>query len=257
VEECGHIVGARKGELLTQPLEFPKCHKVLPQPKLASRKSEDLRKKGPVLIAAMTDAEVIKRAQAGDVSCFEALYLRHRRRVFSLCLRMLGDYALAEDFTQEAFLQLYRKIGTFRGESALSTWLHRLSVNIVLMHFRRRGLMEVPLEETLDPQQPEDRQRDIGRRDDVLYGSVDRIALERALADLAPGYRIIFILHGIEGYEHNEIAEILGCSVGNSKSQLHKSRIRLRTLLSVGDRKAPASGLYRGEVAGAVNQLAA
>jgi RNA polymerase sigma-70 factor, ECF subfamily len=242
---------------LSRALLLQNCHNALYPPQLAIPKTKDLLKTKTSLIAGMTDAEVIKKAQAGDVSCFEALYVRHRRQVFSLCLRMLGDHALAEDFTQDAFLQLYRKIGTFRGESAFSTWLHRLSVNIVLMHFRRRGLTEVPLEETLDPQQPEGRQRDIGRRDDVLYGSVDRITLERALADLAPGYRIIFILHDIEGYEHNEIAEILGCSIGNSKSQLHKSRMRLRTLLSGGDRKSPTSGLCSGEAAVALNQLAA
>ena len=179
----------------------------------------------------MTEAEVIRKAQAGDVSCFEALYGLHKRRVFSLCLRMTGNYAQAEDFTQEAFLQLYRKIASFRGESAFSTWLHRLTVNIVLMQFRKKGLTEVSLEATLEPQQEDSAPKDIGTRDDVLHGAVDRLALERALGDLPPGYRIIFVLHDIEGYEHNEIAEMLGCSIGNSKSQLHKARLKLRTLL--------------------------
>src|SRR5690348_10617428 len=156
----------------------------------------------------------------------------HKRRVYSLCLRMTGNTAEAEDLTQEAFLQLYRKIATFRGESAFSTWLHRLSMNIVLMHLRKKGLPEVSLEEVLEPQRDDNPRKEIATRDDTLHGSIDRLVLEKVLEDLPPGYRIIFILHDIEGYEHNEIGEMLGCSIGNSKSQLHKARIKLRTLLA-------------------------
>jgi RNA polymerase sigma-70 factor (ECF subfamily) len=191
----------------------------------------------PILFAGLTEAEVIDKARAGDTDCFEALYAQHKRRVFSLCLRMTGDHAQAEDFTQEAFLQLYRKIASFRGESAFSTWLHRLTVNIVLMHWRKKGLMEVSLEETLEPQFEDGPKKDIGKRDDVLHGSIDRMTLEQAIGSLSPGYRIIFVLHDIEGYEHNEIAEMLGCSIGNSKSQLHKARMKLRTLLPRNGRK--------------------
>ena len=181
----------------------------------------------------MTESEIVAKAQAGDVACFEALYARHRRRVFSLCLRMTANHAEAEDLTQEAFLQLYRKIASFRGESAFSTWLHRLSVNIVLMSFRKKGIAEVSLEEALEPQQQEEGpSRDVGMRDNVLHGSIDRLTLEKAIGELAPGYRITFVLHDIEGYEHNEIAEMLCCSIGTSKSQLHKARMKLRTLLS-------------------------
>ena len=180
---------------------------------------------------AMTEAEIIGKAQAGDVHSFEALYDRHKRRIFSLCLRMTRNYAQAEDLTQEAFLQLHRKIASFRGESAFSTWLHRLSLNIVLMHLRKKGLPEVSLEEVLEPQQDDSPRREIATKDNTLHGSIDRMVLEKALEDLPPGYRIIFILHDIEGYEHNEIGEILGCSIGNSKSQLHKARMKLRTLL--------------------------
>ena len=146
---------------------------------------------------------------------------------------MVGNTAEAEDLTQEAFLQLYRKIATFRGESAFSTWLHRLSVNVVLMHLRKKGLAEVSLEESLEPQQEDGPKKDIGARDDVLAGSVDRINLERAIGNLPPGYRVIFVLHDVEGYEHNEIAGMMGCSVGNSKSQLHKARMKLRNLLKL------------------------
>lgn len=177
------------------------------------------------------EAEAIEKAKAGDAIAFENLYGLHKRRVYSLCLRMTGNTAEAEDLTQEAFLQLYRKIATFRGESAFSTWLHRLSVNVVLMHLRKKGLPEVSLEETLEPQQEDGPKKDIGARDNVLAGSIDRVNLERAIENLPPGYRIIFVLHDIEGYEHNEIAEMMGCSIGNSKSQLHKARMKLRDLL--------------------------
>ena len=185
-----------------------------------------------MLATDMTEAEVISKAQQGDSRCFEMLYTRHKRRVFSLCLRMTGNHAEAEDFTQEAFLQLYRKIRTFRGESAFSTWLHRLSVNIVLMHFRKRNLAAISLEELLEPRQGEESpKKELGMKDDVLWGSIERVTLERAIGELPPGYRMIFVLHDVEGYEHNEIAELLGCSPGNSKSQLHKARMKLRTLL--------------------------
>lgn len=153
---------------------------------------------------------------------------------------MTGDHAQAEDFTQEAFLQLFRKIGLFRGESAFSTWLHRLSVNIVLMQFRKKVLAEVSLDETLDTQQEDKPKREIAIRDNVLHGSLDRITLQRVIDDLPAGYRIIFVLHDMEGYEHNEIAEMLGCSIGNSKSQLHKARMKLRTFLSA-EKNPPGS----------------
>lgn len=214
--------------------------------------------KKALLFAGLTEAQVIERAQAGDMACFEALYARHKRRVFSLCLRMTGDYGQAEDFTQEAFLQLYRKIASFRGESAFSTWLHRLSVNIVLMHFRKKGIPEVSLEENLEPQYEGEPPKEFGASDDRLQGSIDRLTLESAIGELPPGYRIIFILHDIEGYEHNEIAEILGCSIGNSKSQLHKARMKLRTLLPAGSaRKTRVLRFDEPKTAEAAEQLAA
>jgi RNA polymerase sigma-70 factor (ECF subfamily) len=183
--------------------------------------------------SGLAEAEAIERARQGDAGAFEALYALHKRRVYSLCLRMTGNTAEAEDLTQEAFLQLYRKIATFRGESAFSTWLHRLSVNVVLMHLRKKGLPEVSLEESLEPQQEDGPRKDYGTRDDVLAGSIDRLHLQRAIEGLPPGYRVIFVLHDVEGYEHNEIAEMMGCSIGNSKSQLHKARMKLRDLLRV------------------------
>jgi RNA polymerase sigma-70 factor (ECF subfamily) len=177
------------------------------------------------------EAEAIQKAKVGHGPAFEFLYQMHKRRVYSLCLRMTGNTAEAEDLAQEAFLQLFRKIATFRGESAFSTWLHRLSVNVVLMHLRRKGLPEVSLEETMQPVQDDGPKRDIGERDKNLMGSIDRVNLERAIESLPPGYRTIFVLHDMEGYEHNEIASMMGCSIGNSKSQLHKARMKLRDLL--------------------------
>jgi RNA polymerase sigma-70 factor (ECF subfamily) len=208
---------------------------------MAPEKKATVLRNQTVLLAGMTEAEVIAKAQLGDEHCFAALYNQHKRRVFSLCLRMTGDHAQAEDFTQEAFLQLFRKIGLFRGESAFSTWLHRLSVNIVLMKFRKKVLAEISLDETLDTQQEDKPRREIATRDNVLHGSIDRIALQRAIDDLPPGYRIVFVLHDIEGYEHNEIAEMLGCSIGNSKSQLHKARMKLRTFLATMNNAAPVT----------------
>ncbi len=181
----------------------------------------------------LSEAEAIERAKRGDSDAFEALYVLHKRRVYSLCLRMTSNVAEAEDLTQEAFLQLYRKIATFRGESAFSTWLHRMAVNVVLMRLRKKGLPEVSLEETLEPQQEDAPRKDIGARDLALAGSIDRVNLERAIESLPQGYRVIFVLHDVEGYEHNEIAEMMGCSIGNSKSQLHKARLKLRELLQM------------------------
>src|SRR5579863_4872777 len=177
------------------------------------------------------EAEAIEKAKQGDASAFQALYDRHKRRVYSLCLRMTANTAEAEDLTQEAFLQLYRKIATFRGESAFSTWLHRLSVNVVLMHLRKKGLPVVSLEETTQGGEEDAPKKDIGAEDLRLAGSIDRLRLQKAVDDLPPGYRTIFLLHDVEGYEHNEIAGLVGCSIGNSKSQLHKARMKLRDML--------------------------
>jgi len=189
-------------------------------------------KKTPV--SGVSEAQAIEQAKRGDAGAFQVLYEMHKRRVYSLCLRMTGNTTIAEDLTQEAFLQLYRKVSSFRGESAFSTWLHRMTVNVVLMHLRKKGLPETSLEEHLEPQQEEGPRRDIGTRDNRLAGSIDRMSLERAMEELPPGYRTIFVLHDIEGYEHNEIAEMIGCSIGNSKSQLHKARLKMRDLLRHG-----------------------
>ena len=178
----------------------------------------------------LSEAEAIERAKQGDAEAFETLYNLHKRRVYSLCLRMTANAAEAEDLTQEAFMQLFRKIATFRGESAFSTWLHRMAVNVVLMQLRKKGLPVVPLEDDIETEE-ETPKKDFGTQDLALEGSIDRLRLQNAIGKLPPGYRTIFVLHDVEGYEHNEIAAIVGCSIGNSKSQLHKARMKLRDLL--------------------------
>jgi RNA polymerase sigma-70 factor, ECF subfamily len=174
-----------------------------------------------------SDHELARLAAEGDESAFEELYRLHNRRVYSLCLRMTQNPVEAEDLTQEVFVLLFRKIGSFRGESAFTTWLHRMTVNQVLMHFRKKkSRPEQATEEGDAPVQIE-----AGTENPNQMPVVDRIALERAVAKLPPGYRAVFVLHDIEGYDHAEIASALNCSVGTSKSQLHKARMKLRSLI--------------------------
>jgi RNA polymerase sigma-70 factor (ECF subfamily) len=189
------------------------------------------------LAANAAETEVLSRAQAGDHQAFAQLYSLHKRRIYSLCLRMVGNISEAEDLTQEAFLQLHRKIATFRGDSAFTTWLHRLAINVVLMQLRKKGLSLISLDEAMEPSGEERPARSFGEPDLALSGVIDRMALQKAIDDLPAGYRLIFVLHDIEGYEHNEIADMLECSVGNSKSQLHKARLKLRAALRIHPRE--------------------
>jgi RNA polymerase sigma-70 factor (ECF subfamily) len=144
---------------------------------------------------------------------------------------MVGNAAEAEDLTQETFLQLHRKMSTFRGDSAFFTWLHRLAINVVLMHLRKKDLSLISMDEAMEPAPERNSGRGFGARDLTLSGSVDRLALQRAVNDLPAGYRLAFVLHDIEGYDHQEIASMLDCSTGNIKSQLHKARLKLRDAL--------------------------
>jgi RNA polymerase sigma-70 factor (ECF subfamily) len=180
----------------------------------------------------LTDAEVVRLAQHGDAAAFERIYRLHSRRVYSLCLRMVGDPTEAEDLTQDVFLRLFRKIDTFRGESAFSTWLHRMSVNIVLMRFRKKPIAQTSLDAISNPENESSAPpKELGGPDLHLNGVIDHVTLQAAINELPTGYKAMFILHDIQGYNHGEIAEIFGCSVGNSKSQVHKARMRLRELL--------------------------
>jgi RNA polymerase sigma-70 factor, ECF subfamily len=174
------------------------------------------------------DDELVSRAAKGDTAAFEEIHRRYSRLVYAVALRMTGSPADAEDLAQESFIALMQKIGSFRGEAAFTSWLYRLTVNQVLMHFRRRKRR--PEDQTLDRCMPE-----CGAGGPVTAQSfpvLDRLAIDRAVSALPPGYRAAFILHDVEGYEHKEIARMLGCSEGTAKSQLHKARAKLRALLS-------------------------
>jgi RNA polymerase sigma-70 factor, ECF subfamily len=179
-----------------------------------------------------SDLELVQRAREGDPDAFASLFNAHKTKIYSLCLRMTSNTAEAEDLTQDAFLQAFRKLGTFRGDSALSTWLYRVAVNTVLMHLRKKGLRVMSLDQPVE-EQDGTMKREQGKIDGRLSGSVDRIALTRAMKELPAGYRTIFVLHEVKGYEHHEIARLLHCSVGNSKSQLHKAKTRMRELLGL------------------------
>lgn len=191
------------------------------------------RRSGPLKPENPSVNDAIRLAQLGNAAAFETIYHLHSRRVYALCLRMTGDPVDAEDLTQEAFLQLFRKIHTFRGESAFSSWLHRLTANIVLMRFRKKRPVPVSLDEMTSADGEKDRPAfEVGSPDLRLAGVFDRVNLHAAIEQLPEGYRSMFLLHDVQGYEHKEIARMLGCSIGNSKSQLHKARRRLREALN-------------------------
>jgi RNA polymerase sigma-70 factor (ECF subfamily) len=200
--------------------ELPECEKV--------ELSEQDRTDGPV----MPEKEAIARAKQGDALGFERLYQLHSARVYALCLRMTGNPAEAEDLTQDAFLIVFRKIGSFRGDSAFSTWLHRIAVNVALMRRRKKSSLETSLEENNGPGSDRPGPLESIAGDDLfLTGSIDRLQLERALDQLRPFQRLVVVLHDVQGYKHNEIAKMLDCTIGNSKSRLHRARARLRHLL--------------------------
>ena len=179
----------------------------------------------------LSEAEAIQRAQKGDSAAFERLYRLHSGRVFSLCVRMLKNPAEAEDLTQETFLTVFRKIGTFRGESAFSTWLHHVAANLVLMRIRKKVVAQTSLEEMTEGREENDTRRlELSAPDLYLNGLVDRLTLQRAIDQLPPGFKAEVVLYDIQGYEHREIADMLG----SSKSRLHKTRRRLRELLRAG-----------------------
>jgi RNA polymerase sigma-70 factor (ECF subfamily) len=175
----------------------------------------------------MSNSDETRVLTDGERQRFHELYMKHHRDVYRLCLRMTRDVCEAEDLAQDIFVHLFRTIGSFRGESSFSTWLHRLTVNIVLMHFRKRAKAErttksgeLPVQTALGSQRPE-RMR-----------IVDRILLSEVIAKLPEGYREAVTLYDIEGLRHQEIAELKGRSAGTSKSQLHKGRAMLRTLIN-------------------------
>lgn len=179
-----------------------------------------------------SDLELVRLAQQGDSDAFAALFNAHKAKIYSLCLRMTNNTAEAEDLAQDAFLQAFRKLASFRGDSTLSTWLHRVAVNTVLMHFRKKGRREVSIDEPVNAEANAPK-REHGKVDEGLAATIDRIALARAMKELPAGYRTILLLHEVKGYEHHEIARLRSCSIGNSKSQLHKAKARMRVLMGL------------------------
>lgn len=186
----------------------------------------------------LPEGRAIRLAQRGDANAFERLYRLHSARVYALCRRMLKNAEEAEDLTQEVFLTVFRKINSFRGDSAFSTWLHRVAVNTVLMRLRGKQTMIAAFAESGGyDEEGREMRKEVGSPDRHLEGYVDRATLERAIDQLPPGCRLMFQLYDVQGYAHREIAKIAGCSVGNAKSQLHKARMRLRQIL-----RAPENG---------------
>lgn len=182
---------------------------------------------------------------------FDRAYRMYSRRVYSKCLHMVGNEAEAEDLTQEVFLQLFRKMDSFRGESAFSTWLYRVAVNVVLMRLRRKSLSTTSLEDIIEVREGVfSLAQVLGAQDRALTTALDRLNLERAVSQMPAGYKQVFLMHYVEGYGHREIARMLGLSIGTSKSQLYKARVRLRQLLRAGE-----AGRRRAEVRAAPRSL--
>lgn len=164
-------------------------------------------------------------ATAGDRGAFERVYRRHVDRVYSLCVRMCGDRARAEELTQDVFVRAWEKLELFKGESQFSTWLHRLAVNVVLNARKTDGRREARMEEDADGEA-------VNRLASLPHAPGDRMDLDAAIAKLPPGARRVFTLHDVEGYKHEEIAEQLGVTTGATKAQLHRARMLLRQALT-------------------------
>lgn len=174
-----------------------------------------------------TELDLVERCRRGELGAFETLYRQHSGRLFSLAVRMLGNPADAEDLLQEIFLSAHRKLESFRGESALGTWLYRLAMNQILDHVRSRAARTGQMTDGLDDATL--LADATGHR--LADRAIARIDLDRALAELPEGCRAAFVLHDVEGLEHREVSEVLGIAEGTSKSQVHKARLRLRGLL--------------------------
>jgi RNA polymerase sigma-70 factor (ECF subfamily) len=184
--------------------------------------------------------DVLVRVQAGNQKAFSQLYRLHNKRVFSICLRMVRDISVAEDLTQETFLQLHRKLASFRRESFFTTWLHRVTVNVVLVRKHKRVLPVVSLDQLMTTIPEDYVGRDFGTCDLAQTGVADRVTIQRAVDTLPPGYRKIFLLHDVHGLEHREIASTEARCPGTSKSQLHKARRALRAAISAQPRRVLA-----------------
>jgi RNA polymerase sigma-70 factor (ECF subfamily) len=200
-----------------------------------------------------SESEALRLARQGNAAAFDFLYRLHCQRVYALCLRMVKNPVQAEDLTQETFLAVLRGIRAFRGQSAFSTWLHQVTRNTVLMCFRKRKLKETSLDEIVEPDSESGRPpKELGMPDRHLENTADRMLLQSAVAQLSHGFRAALVLHDVHGYGHREVAAMLGCAIGTSKSQLHKARLRVREMLNKclhGDRHIQncPGGLSAGE----------
>ena len=184
-------------------------------------------------IRMLSDQQNIDGAKRGDPRCFERLYRSYFKSVYAVCDRIVRNDAIAEELTQDVFVQVLRKIATFRGESRFYTWLHSIAVNAAIMYLRKHRL---PLESLSNTSQSGDPTPEaVLDWDSQLFGTVDRLWIQRAVADLPAGSRSVFILHDVQGYGHREISAMLGCSVGSTKAQLHRARVRLRRALWKGN----------------------
>jgi len=188
---------------------------VIGETRIAMREDEDRR---------ATELRLVRQAQAGDLVAFERLYRENERKVFGLCFRLSSDPALAEELTQEVFVRAWRKLSSFRGESAFSSWLYPLTVNVALSERRSRRRRDARIVATEDPASLER-----APRSPAPEAGFD---LEKAMAALPPGARAVFVLHDVEGRTHEEIAQLLGLAAGTSKAQLHRARRLLREALA-------------------------
>ena len=174
------------------------------------------------------DLELAQRCRRGDAGAFEELYRAHAGRLYNLVFRMAGSADEADDLLQEVFLHAHRKLASFRGDSSLGTWLYRLAVNHCLDVLRGRQAKMTRVTDSLD----EEGASEPAAVSPSVPTAVSRIDLERAIAKLPEGCRAAFVLHDVEGFEHNEVARLMGVSEGTSKSQVHKARMKLRAMLS-------------------------
>jgi RNA polymerase sigma-70 factor, ECF subfamily len=172
----------------------------------------------------LADNELVERCLNGDLGAFEDLYRQHSTRLYNLAFRMVGNAADAEDLLQDIFLTVYRKLESFRGASALGTWLYRLGMNVCLDRLRSKAARQDQATDTLD-------ERLGGAQITGTLAGVSRIDLERAIASLPEGSRAAFLLHDVEGFDHTEVGQLLGVAEGTSKSQVHKARLRIREFL--------------------------
>jgi RNA polymerase sigma-70 factor, ECF subfamily len=181
-------------------------------------------------VAPETESRIVRAAQRGDPDAFQRLYARYKNYVYSLCMRMCKDPVLAEDLTQDIFLHVWKKMATFKGQSLFRTWLYRVTINMVLLHFRRNRIGTLSLDDETLPV-----------AEAVLLSNNspihldDRISLRNMLSLLSPRHRRVLVLHDVAGYRHQDISDLLGITSGASRSQLHKARTKMRAALGIGD----------------------